>query len=270
LNYLSEVVKMKGRRGMRLPVREQEVHLLHEAKVCDKGGNGRMLNGQEGRCPVCGFQNDSATFFCKRCGESLIGCEKPSRERGGSGFPLSSLLDPYAGMKPDERIGAHSVEELAAFIGPNSFYYLPRFRELEEEGRNVFNYAGGFLNTFWLFFRGMNLPGTCVLTLLILGNYLNSYLTRIFSDTNNQYGDMLLGVIMVVVLGGVLFVCGFFANRFYKTHCDRQIRRIKNSNPPDLLESLKTEGGIRTRNVYAAVAVFVVVSFIGTLLIGML
>jgi len=233
--------------------------------------------GNRVACPVCGFNNDSTTFFCKRCGESLIGREKPFRERSGAGFPmpgdgmhLSSLLDPYAGMDPDERIGAHSVEELAAFIGPNSFYYLPRFRELEEEGRNVFNYAGAFLNLFWLFFRGINIPGLCIFVMLVLGNYLNAYLAEIFSETNNPYGSMLLGVILVVLLGGVLFVCGFLANRFYKTHCDRQIRRIKNTSPPDLLESLKTEGGIYTRNVYTAIAIFVVVNFIGTLLIGLL
>lgn len=233
-------------------------------------------------CPVCGKENETVLFFCKRCGEDLLEKDPLSPSKGeapptrfDAAFPFSGqasfvsvTLDPYAGMDPKDKIGAHTVEELSAYIGPNTAYYLPRFRDMEEGGKNVFNYAGAFLSTFWCFFRGMVLPGAVFFLIMLSSSFLRIYLTALYmTRTPTFYENMLTSVIQIVLMGGLMFLTGFLANPIYYRRCTRQITRIKEAHPDDLLDTLRARGGVRARSAYLTVACFAVLSVLISLLI---
>ena len=233
-------------------------------------------------CPVCGQENEIVLFFCKRCGENLLKSDPVSQYKGerpptvfdaafpfsGQGSFVSVALDPYAGMNPKDKIGVHTVEEFSAYVGLNTVYYLPRFRDMAEGGKNVFNCAGAFLSAFWCFFRGMRLPGVVFFLVMLGSAFVRSYFTALYTAWKpTVYENMLSSVLQMLLMGGLMCLAGFLANTMYYKRCIRQITRIKAENPADLLGTLKVRGGVKPRNAYVAVACFAVLSVLLSLLI---
>ncbi len=233
-------------------------------------------------CPVCGQENETTLFFCKRCGENLLPSAPATRPDippfaatftfpGQGDSLLQAALDPCAGMDPKERIGGHSVEELAAYVGRGSGYYLPRFREIEEGGRSVFNYAGAFLSAFWCFFRGMVLPGAVFFVVMIASSFVRGYFSALYIAGSASYvEDLFLSALQIFLLGGIMFLMGFLANRLYYKRCVRQITKIKETNPDDLLVMLREKGGVKARSAYVSFACFVALNAAVALLIQIL
>lgn len=108
--------------------------------------------GEQGiACPACGSQNPAGGIFCQRCGTRLrdMSAQNPFTQQpgqppyganvyGGTQAPpyYNAYNAAFGGVSPDEEIAGINAQDLALFIGPNSHYYLPRFKVLSQ-GRMV-------------------------------------------------------------------------------------------------------------------------------------
>lgn len=105
------------------------------------------------RCSRCNTVNPASGIFCEVCGNMLNDKEttadqqsRPLNDAGGIGsfipfgMPLNPYTTPFGGVSPDEDIDDIPAKDLAIFVGRNSHYYLPRFKQLSmTKGKVQFN-----------------------------------------------------------------------------------------------------------------------------------
>ena len=109
----------------------------------------------------------------------------------GPGVPpihANPFTTPYGGVAPDEEIDGITAKEMVLYVGPNSHYYLPRFKQIAEKQR-VFqwNWSAFFLHFIYFFYRKMFLVGGIFLALFLIAEiplfiYLPDYVEYIYSQ----------------------------------------------------------------------------------------
>lgn len=129
-------------------------------------------------CPSCQNANPAGNIFCARCGSRLNGQnagQAPPQNQGGGWTPfgpfaeINSQTFIYGGLSPEEVIGGETVKDLASFVGENTIYFLPRFREIARTGRAIApNLAALIFNFVYYFYRKMYMAGFILLALAIL------------------------------------------------------------------------------------------------------
>ena len=92
--------------------------------------------------------------------------------QAGAGIPPihgNPFTTPYGGVAPDEAIDGVTAKEMVLYVGPNSHYYLPRFKQIAEKQR-VFqwNWSAFFLHFIYFFYRKMYLVGSIFLALFLI------------------------------------------------------------------------------------------------------
>jgi hypothetical protein len=134
-------------------------------------------------------------------------------------------------------------EEYAAYIGPNSFYYIKQFTK-PEKSLNFFsvNWAAFFLESLYFFYRKMYGIGSIVMIFVAFINIPGILLSleTLFLERPEVFGNSLgysaQTLQLLDTLSNVGFVlyficriaCGVYANRLFNAKAIQEITEIKN------------------------------------------
>ncbi len=155
-------------------------------------------------CPRCGQNNVEFAEFCSRCGQELSPAEwksgntrqqtppPPYQSPAGPPPPGNTYYsggygeyapirmpaaDPLGGVPQDEEIDGEKAVNLAAFVGPNSSYYLPRFYKMAKQGSRLsWNWPAFLIPSYWLLYRKQYAAGGAVLALTVIKTFLTSFI----------------------------------------------------------------------------------------------
>ena len=213
---------------------EQKRKKLEEtAKKCESHSNTK--------CNRCGAQNPPDGLFCQVCGNSL---RIKTNENVGANTPppINSIpfTTPFGGIAPDEEMNGVTAKELAVFVGDNSFYFLPKMKQMHNDEKIVsFNWSAFLFDAYYFFYRKMYLVGALVLVLSIVASIpglLYMYSALGYSDPAFLPDNIVkLGNISNIcsyLFWGVRILCGLFANYIYTKTAFKRIKKIKEEMKP--------------------------------------
>lgn len=207
------------------------------------------------RCSRCGTINPATGLFCQVCGNQLnnMNAEQNSFENSQQGgfppqqgmypptmqMPLNPYTTPFGGVAPDEEIDGIPAKDLAIFVGRNSHYYLPRFKDQVTTKSKTINWASFIFTGGHFIYRKMYIPGILTILLefalsipyfIMMYNTLSVGMSTGFTTAPmQQTNETLLTLNMVCnfLTMGLRFVCGIFGNVIYRKHCYKKIQKIK-------------------------------------------
>lgn len=183
------------------------------------------------------------------------------------------------GVSLDEELDGVPVKDIAQFVGPNSFYYLPRFKLLAMK-RPFFNLNAAAMITgfFYYFHRKMYKLGAALLALFIatsIPQFILSYLMfpQMFAwltvaglpqPVIPYTGLAIAANILNYVYFAALLASGLFANKLYYGFTLKKVRGIRESfrgrEESECMRELTLHG--RTNKIIiAAVAVALIAAF---------
>ena len=168
--------------------------------------------------------------------------------------------DPYGGVSPDEEIEEVPASQLAAFVGPNTAYYLPRFRKISQDGSKCsWNWGAFLLTPYWLLYRKNYLFGGLMLVLEILRTFLESFLLfRITNGGNVALNSIVQSIasggtiplfVWVLVLSSLLdlllrVLFGLSANWLYLRTAVSRIKKLQMDDETPDTQAIVTSGGV--------------------------
>lgn len=172
----------------------------------------------------------------------------------------SPFADPCGGVPSNEIIDGETAEDLAAIVGPNAPYYVPRFSKMHREGsRASWNWPAFLIPSYWLMYRKQYLIGILMLLFemtqtvmmnLVFAEALNqeSYaamfnvMNTILSGPN---GTLIVALVMMFGITELLLrvVFGVFGNRLYMRHCVSRVRKARSADPVGYRTRLPMTGG---------------------------
>ena len=228
------------------------------------------------RCPHCGADNSPFVEFCGHCGRPIEGQAWQSQPQAEPRFQAPPAYGEYApyrirtvnqfgGVDKDAVIAGVSAEDLAAVVGQNTVYYLPRFKQMDETGRAVsFNWMAFLFTPYWLLFRKNYLFGALTLLFSLLNTALSSYIQIVklglggdISATDMYYqmqtilysgSPLAKYMYLLAALSSVSFMIslafGLFGNRLYMQTCVGRVVKLQSRAPTTYKAQLGTIGGV--------------------------
>ena len=186
-----------------------------------------------GKCPNCGASYTGDLIFCEQCGAPLH-TEEP-RPAPGSALPgMQGPVPLGAAEEMKGEIDGIPVADWASYIGPSAPYYLYQFKRMDVTGHKVgFVFSAAFIAPIYFLYRKMWGLGILAGALNLLLNLPAALLMLA------EFGIVFALPISYATLGVVASVCsallgalqivgwGMFASCFYRRHCARRIRRIR-------------------------------------------
>ena len=134
-------------------------------------------------CTKCKMQIPKDALFCHICGQNVNSSDKDGadsfdKDRRKQEYSFDAMdfkENPLYNMNVmeinmDGDIDGESANDIAAYVGPSSVYYIPRFKIMSENPK-VFspNFAALFFGFFFCFYRKMYVPGIVLLAIFIVG-----------------------------------------------------------------------------------------------------
>lgn len=212
-------------------------------------------------CPYCSSKNPISSKICSKCGSPLSQNKNVKSSYQNINTPFSS----FNKINKDENFNGVTAQNLSDYVGPNSFYYIPEFKNIKDFGSSRFNFSAFLFSGIWFLYRKQYKIGTIITILMfiliisstcieILHNapIIISLLKNAGIDLNSSYTlnsqnmqNLMLQIaplpifdkIMLILPSIISFVkiiimiiCGVNANKFYFKHCVKSIKQIKNSN----------------------------------------
>ncbi len=245
------------------------------------------------RCSRCGTINGPDKLFCEVCGTPLNREESGGGEPDTRGFqqfggpgqtggpipgihqmPYNPYTTPFGGLGADEEIEEIPVKDLALYVGQNTHYFLPKFKEIATRNKAVsWNWSAFFLDSIYLFYRkmwGWAALVTVISLLLSLPSMVIFYNAMLF----NAGADMLISENTLLVLDNASNVCyilslalklavAAFSNWLYKETVFRNVKKLRaeKKDAPDYSTALTAKGGVSKTAVIVCVAVTLILSF---------
>lgn len=227
---------------------------------------------EEKRCSRCGTMNPAGGLFCIVCGNQLGKRENQEEVSHQPNMnmapkpPFQMPYDPYntpfGGVGPDESIEEIPVRDWAIFVGQNTAYFIPKFKEYAEHAkRTSFNFAAMLLGGIYFLYRKMFLWGALLLLLRIVIT-IPALLLQFDILREAMGGAAIYTSETMVLLNNICFfinlvlmgLCGTFSNRLYMLHCKRKIQNLQQHKEDDPAYRLKlTETGSVSRTVIVIV-----------------
>ncbi len=258
----------------------------------------RRVDGRkELRCSRCGTLNPIEGLFCEVCGTPLkkqVEAQQKQNEQtqgqshqgvppfgqsgpfmGGFGrqvyhnMPYNPYTTPFGGLNPDEEIDGVPVKDLAIYLGQNSHYYLPKFKQMKERNSNSWNWSAFLLNYYFLLYRKMYVLGTVVmlvmflLSLPIVGVNYDLVLQDYSPDTSplfNKQFLMTMYYVFSILRLGIQGFLGMFFNRIYMNRVFRNVRRLReqHGNDQEYHAMLVKHGSVSIKGIVVLLAVTMV------------
>ena len=235
----------------------------------------RKVDGKaELRCSRCGSLNPPDGLFCEVCGtplrqqiENQQAQNAAQAEQGrAEGFPpfgqqpfhsipYNPFTTPFGGLNPDEEIDGIPVKDMAIFLGQNSQYFLPRFKEMKARNRNTWNWSAFLLQYYYPFYRKVGWLG--VLTFVVWTALSVPSILSYFELFRQEYSPDSAAVFDANALMVMSYICsflsmavrvflGWFFNRIYMNQVFRKIQKIreKYGNSPEYHSMLLKNGSV--------------------------
>lgn len=219
------------------------------------------------RCSRCGSNNDPEARFCEHCGRPMTEeDERPTHEEPRQDFrrayqqqygPFGAHMpDPTAGIPEQTDIGGATAGDLAAFVGQNPQYYVPRFKRIAEGRRVSWNWAAFLFPQYWLFFRKQYLWGALYTLYQILYQVFAYAVFEPFLGSSGEFdlralmeglaGTPLFYVLYIAALvsAGLGVVFGLFGNALYYHSAVKKIRAYREDHPLYYAQELRELGGV--------------------------
>lgn len=231
------------------------------------------------KCPRCGTVNNKDSLFCSVCGKPL---SQSFSNRGygnmddeNAGFQ-GNAFQGFAGygsysfeqIKPEDKIEGVAAKDLAAFVGENIGYFIPRFKIMSENKRaNVWNFSA--LITTYIYFAYRKMWGPAIITFLM--HVLISVPEYIIVFTGSDSPFLLtLSMVSAFLTVALRVVVGAFANRIYFKHSVRKVKSltVKYENSPNMSQQLLRHGSVSRNIVFVIMMISVVLSFVMVYLTG--
>ncbi|MDF2566552.1 MAG: hypothetical protein K0R90_8 [Oscillospiraceae bacterium] len=236
------------------------------------------------RCSRCGTLNKYESLFCEVCGTPLIKNGQDNNPSGQQPFginqnmnnpnnippnihfiPYNPFTTPFGGLSPDEEIDGISVKELAIFLGENTHYFIPKFKEMKTNNKNTWNWASVFLSYFYFIYRkmwGFAVVAFIISMVLMAPNLI--YTVRSLSVTDTSVATQ-TGLFFLSFLSFALRVTlGLYTNKWYMNHVFNKIRKIKKEygDTPRYNEMLIKYGSVSKVGVLIAASVYFMMSMV--------
>ena len=227
----------------------------NEHTSCDDNLNESLI------CPYCSSKNSASSKICSKCGA-------PLSQNKNIESPYSNINAPFDAFKKinkDEDFNGVTAQDLSDYVGPNSFYYVPEFKNIKDFNSTRFNFSAFLFSGIWFLYRKQYKIGTIITVLMfilvisstcieILHNapIIISLFKNAGIDLNSSYTlnsqniqSLMLQIaplplfdkIMLILPSIISFVkiiimiiCGIKANKLYFKHCVKSIKQIKNSD----------------------------------------
>ncbi len=265
-----------------------ELHQNHETWQAPKKEE-KFDGNAELRCSRCGTVNPQSGLFCQVCGNQLNDkvddselnsqnkTTPPPFGMGGfplpPGMPLNPFTTPFGGVAPDEVIDEIPAKDLAVFVGRNSHYYLPRFKDIANKKSKALNWSAFFFHGGFFIYRKMYGIGAILFilsTILAIPNALILYQTlnatvslafdMPFSDITLSKLDMVCSFLRFALRLG----CGLYANTLYKAHAFQKIKKEKAKMLPETeyLAILTKKGSVAIKLVSGLLIGYMVLNII--------
>ncbi|MBR5521368.1 MAG: DUF2628 domain-containing protein [Oscillospiraceae bacterium] len=116
-------------------------------------------------CPHCKAVMPAGTLFCENCGQSMATAVKPENGQPNvQVFGIPGMMGVSISQADFERINNElageidgvPVRDMVAYIGPNSHYYIHKFRRMDKDAKyKPFNGAAFLFTPLWFLFRKM-------------------------------------------------------------------------------------------------------------------
>ena len=195
-------------------------------------------------CPHCFTKNAEFAEFCTHCGHSLGSTEWHSAEAYIPFTPpVSSPVD---------------VEEqaLSAYVGVNTQYYIPRFRNIREGRSGGWNWAGFLLGPLWLFYRKQYALGGVLFLFQTILDIATMWLMHPINMASTEaeflsameqltHNPMTIpAACLSLLLMIVSFLLGAKGNQLYMYHCTRKIHKARQETPDLSAVELGSFGGV--------------------------
>ena len=214
-------------------------------------------------CRFCGYTNPPLTLFCGRCGmpspsihSEMNGAEQRYRgvninddpnaynrnANGGMQFNpfFVNFSDPLCGFSPDEDVDGVKMSELGDFVGTNTHYYLPIFKQFKDMGRRFsLNFPAMLFPELYFSYRKMPLLALAALLMRFLSliprfiyafSGISGYgIISEFASRFNVSGSAFQGVLLIstAISYVLMFTFGFYGNKLYYSNSIRKIKKIK-------------------------------------------
>lgn len=197
-------------------------------------------------CRICGEHNEPDAPTCSHCGRSLSLNGTTTDPNMAKTFPLPNTRipfgDKYCGMNPDEDFDGVKLSEIADYIGVNTWYYLPIFKQMKQSGKKIsFNFSALIFHAYFFAYRKMRLPSYILIILLSITSIPSTLLnlaeweSGIFQNIEKiiENADLAMSLVLQILsyayFGLTIMIC-LFSNWFYYRHTIKKIKKIKSDN----------------------------------------
>ena len=204
-------------------------------------------------------------------------------------IPDMEQFEKYGFMNQNEKIGDVSADELANFVGKGSYYYLSKFKKMNQTGKGTWNFWAFFFNYLYFFYRKLYKQGIILLIIAVIGTVpsfmvINQFtqhvalaaqneiitvnsverilLEMMYEETNPDFASFNFWFTMTNIMSIVNFVIalmvGFGANKIYMKHCIEKIKYTRAAvmdykANPNYKYSLRMIGGVSLQKAMFAV-----------------
>lgn len=238
-------------------------------------------------CPSCGANNPQESIFCAICGAHLD-LDAPPRQGGYARRSIPGQPGAHRQVESiplNEPIGGQPAGDIAAYVGENAAYFLPRFKIFAEGGGKIsLNLAALLFNYYYFFYRKMYLVGAFlfgVFLVCFVPSFLYSIAYLPVTIKELGWADILLANgwnipaqvdwaaveryalwsrIARMIQFSVGFIASFYANRLYYDKVIPAVAHIREKYADDrqLDYRLREAGGVSRALVIGLIATVLV------------
>jgi hypothetical protein len=147
---------------------------------------------------------------------------------------------------------------LLTYFGPQSDYYLERYKTYHAGSKYTFNQASFFCGIFWFLYRKLFIHFLVAVVILLATSVLQDFLFGLLQISQKGQSILNMGINI-----GTWVLLGYCGNYFYILQTDRNVSRILDSTGDEekRLELLKEKGGISYAPFYVLGAIIILLLF---------